>query len=136
MIIRFVIYGLLGWCLEIFWTGLNSLIEGDLVLRSWTSLWMFLIYGLAIFLEPIYSRIKDWSIILRGGSYTLLIFIAEYLTGWLLLNAVGVRPWDYSHTPLSIGGFIRLDYAPLWFIVGLLFERLYNLLINLKVDSI
>ncbi|WP_408956471.1 putative ABC transporter permease [Natroniella sp. ANB-PHB2] len=134
MSIRFIIYGLLGWCLEIFWTGLNSLIEGNLVLRSWTSLWMFPIYGLAIFLEPIYKKIKAWPIILRGGSYTLLIFIAEYITGWLLLNVVGVSPWDYSHTPLSIDGFVRLDYAPLWFIVGLLFERLYELLINLKIE--
>ncbi|MCK8817226.1 putative ABC transporter permease [Natroniella sulfidigena] len=134
MIIRFVIYGLLGWCLEVFWTGLNSLIEGNLVLRSWTSLWMFPIYGLAIFLEPIYRKIKDWPIILRGGSYTVLIFVAEYITGWLLLTTLNVRPWDYTHAPLSIDGLIRLDYAPLWFIVGLLFERLYKLLIRLKIE--
>ncbi|MCK8823839.1 putative ABC transporter permease [Fuchsiella alkaliacetigena] len=136
MTIRFIIYGLLGWCLEVFWTGLGSLTAGQSDLRAWTSLWMFPIYGLAIFLEPIYDKIKDWPIITRGGIYTLLIFSVEYLTGWLLLNTVGVFPWDYSHSPFSINGIIRLDYAPAWFIVGLLFERLYELLKELNIDYI
>jgi uncharacterized membrane protein len=95
---------------------------------------MFPIYGLAIFLEPVYHNIKHWPIILRGGIYTLLIFTVEYISGWLLQTNLGVCPWDYSHTPYSVDGFIRLDYAPAWFAVGLLFEQLYNLLTNINLN--
>ena len=33
-------------------------------------------------------------------------------------------PWDYSKSPLNVNGLIRLDYAPLWFGAGLLFEKI------------
>ena len=33
-------------------------------------------------------------------------------------------PWDYSQCRANIHGLIRLDFAPLWFAVGLLFEQL------------
>ena len=55
MIKRFFIYGLIGWGMEIFWTGLYSLISGDLRLLAFTNLWMFFIYGAAVFLEPIHD---------------------------------------------------------------------------------
>lgn len=32
-------------------------------------------------------------------------------------------PWDYSDCPLQYQGVIRFDFAPLWFLTGLLFER-------------
>ncbi|MCK4258934.1 MAG: hypothetical protein KAX49_08150 [Halanaerobiales bacterium] len=128
MKIRFIIYGLTGWCTEIFWTGLGSFLKGDLKLQAKTYIWMFAIYGLAIFLEPVHEAIRNWPIILRGGVYTVLIFLTEYITGWLLQRTIGVCPWDYSHIPFSLNGFIRLDYAPAWFIAGLLFERLHDVL--------
>lgn len=133
MFFRFAIYGLLGWSLEIFWTGMGSLLRGDIKLRGWTYLWMFPIYGLAILLEPVHNYIRDWPIFIRGGVYTSLIFTIEYLTGWLLKNIIDTCPWDYSHNPLSINGLIRLDYAPVWFIVGLLFEKVHNILVNIKL---
>ncbi|KPU45308.1 hypothetical protein OXPF_12010 [Oxobacter pfennigii] len=130
---RFIIYGLAGWCIEIFWTGLGSLISGDPKLQGWTYIWMFPIYGLAIFLEPIHNRIRNWPVILRGGAYTLLIFLAEYSTGWLLKTVMGVCPWNYSGTPYEIDGLIRLDFAPAWFAAGILFEKLHDLLMGYKV---
>ena len=33
-------------------------------------------------------------------------------------------PWDYSRARSNIQGVIRLDYAPVWFLTGLLYERL------------
>ena len=133
MITRFFIYGLIGWCTEIFWTGLGSLLRGDPKLRGWTYLWMFPIYGLAIFLEPVYYLIKDWPILVRGGVYTTIILAVEYLAGWLLRNIINICPWDYSKTPYSINGYIRLDYAPAWFVAGLLFERLHDLLLRIEI---
>lgn len=133
MLIRFFVYGFTGWCTEIFWTGLGSLLRGDAKLRGWTYLWMFPIYGLAITLEPIHNHIRHWPIISRGGVYVIFIWSIEYLTGWFLKSTIDLCPWDYSQSPYSINGFIRLDYAPAWFVLGLLFENLHDLLIGIRL---
>lgn len=133
MITRFIIYGFFGWCIEIFWTGLGSLIRGDAKLRGWTYLWMFPIYGLAILLEPIHNQIRNWPFFLRGGVYVLFIWFIEYTAGWFLKNTIEICPWDYSKTNYSISGFIRLDYAPAWFVAGLLFEKVHDLLIHVQI---
>ena len=49
----------------------------------------------------------------------------EFSTG-LLLKHYNVCPWDYSRYPLNYKGVIRLDYAPLWFCTGLLFEKILS----------
>ena len=67
--------------------------------------------------------LKNRSTILRGGIYTILIFTAEYCFG-SLLRAFDMCPWDYTGSKLSINGLIRLDYAPAWFIAGLIMERI------------
>ena len=131
---RFIIYGLAGWCMEIIWTGLGSFLNGNIVLEAETYIWMFPIYGLAILFEPIHNKIRSWPVIIRGGVYTLLIFLIEYLAGWTLQRFIGVCPWDYSGTPFAIDGFIRLDYAPAWFIAGLIFEKTHDLLINIELN--
>lgn len=133
MITRYIIYGFIGWSVEIFWTGLGSFIRGDIKLRGWTYLWMFPIYGMAVLLEPIHNEIREWPLLLRGGVYTALIFSIEYLSGWLLKNTINICPWDYSNIPFSLNGFIRLDYAPAWFIAGLLFEKIHDLLIQIRI---
>lgn len=133
---RFLIYGLIGWCVEIFWTGMGSLVRGDVKLQAKTYLWMFPIYGMAIFLEPIHDYIRRWPIILRGGVYTGLIFTAEYLTGWVLQATTGVCPWDYTGNVFAVYGFIRLDYAPAWFVAGLLFERLHDSLQRVRMVEV
>jgi uncharacterized membrane protein len=132
---RFIIYGLAGWCMEILWTGLGSLLNGNIVLEGGTYIWMFPRYGLAVFFEPIHDNIRSWPVIFRGGVYTVLIFLVEYLTGWALQKLIGVCPWDYSGTPYSINGFIRLDYAPVWFGAGLIFEKLHDQLINIGLTK-
>lgn len=52
-----------------------------------------------------------------------LIFSAEYISG-KFLRAKNLCPWDYSHAKWNINKVIRLDYAPLWFLVGLFFEQI------------
>jgi len=119
--------------MEIIWTGIGSFLDGDIYLNARTYIWMFPIYGLAILFEPIHDRIRAWPVIIRGGVYTLLIFIIEYLAGWTLQNIIGVCPWDYGDSTFSIDGFIRLDYAPAWFAAGLIFERIHDLLNSIEI---
>ena len=119
----FIKCGLFGWCLEIFWTGLGSLFQGDGRLTGHSSLWMFPIYGMAATIHPLYPIIKPLNFVFRGSIYMLCIFAVEFVTG-SFLKLMHPCPWDYSQSPWNINGVIRLDYAPVWFIAGLLFEWL------------
>lgn len=123
MIKNFIICGLLGWCFEVIWTGFNSLIHGNIMLSSHTSLWMFPIYGMAVLLLPLYPHIRHLNFIIRGALYAICIFAVEFVTG-MTLNLIHACPWNYSPLPTNVLGVIRLDYFPLWFITGLIFERI------------
>lgn len=114
--------GLSGWCLEILFTALGSLRNRDYTLKATTSLWMFPIYGSAALLKPIYKILQHQSLLRRGLTYMSLIFSAEYISG-RLLQLKNFCPWDYSRSKWNIHKVIRLDYAPLWFLTGLFFEK-------------
>ena len=119
----FIKCGMTGWCLEILWTGLQSLLRHDRKLTGVSSLHMFPIYGAAALVGPLSHRLKDCWMPLRGLIYMTGFFGVEYVSG-SLLKKYDCCPWDYSMAPLQIGGVIRLDYAPLWFATGLLYEKM------------
>lgn len=123
LIKNFCTCGLSGWCLECFWTGLHSLVNKDKCILCKTSYWMFPIYGATALLSPLFHKVKKLPMILRGSLYTVLIFLGEFLSG-SLLKKHHACPWDYSNARFNVKGVIRLDYAPVWFLTGLLFERL------------
>jgi uncharacterized membrane protein len=128
MIIRFLIYGAIGWCMEIMWTGFHSLKNKDYKMTATTSIWMFFIYGMVVFFEPVCDVLAGLPILIRGGIYVLCIFGIEYLTGGFL-KRLGSCPWDYTGSKYNINGLIRLDYAPAWFLAGIIFEAVYRQLI-------
>lgn len=128
ILMRFIIYGLFGLFLEVMWTGFNSLVSGDKKLTCTTSLYMFFIYGLAVFMEPAIIFFAPFPALARGVIYMSLIFTAEYASGMAIRQAVGVCPWDYSNSSYNVSGLVRLDYAPCWIICGLLYERLFFIL--------
>ena len=124
MMKNFMIFGILGWCAEILWTGIGSLLLGDPALTARTYLWMFPIYGLAGLSMPLFLAFrKHCSLWLRVGFYVSAIFAVEFVTGWLLQWMTGACPWDYGDRLFSVRGFIRLDYAPLWAVLGVFFEQ-------------
>lgn len=131
---HFIIYGLLGWCLEVIWTGVGSLLNGDVSLTAKTYLWMFPIYGSTILFEPVHNAIRIWPVWMRGTVWMMLCFAVEYLTGWILRETIGTIPWDYSQAIFNIHGLIRLDYAPAWFAAGLLFEKIHDGLEGARLD--
>ena len=120
---NFIKCGICGWCLELLWTGFLSFRRRDKTLSGRSSLWMFPIYGMAAFLAPLSKMISKFGFWMRGVIYAVAIFCTEYLTGRFLKER-GCCPWDYSSSRFQVDGVIRLDYAPLWFFCGLLFERL------------
>ena len=136
MLIRFVLYGLLGWAIEIVWTALSSTASG--AQRGWplagtTYLWMFPIYGLlAPLYEPLHDAIRAWPWPLRGLLYGLGFLAVEYVAGWLLRRLTGACPWDYTgRCRRHLHGLIRLDYGPLWALLGLALEPVHDLLVRL-----
>ena len=120
---NFFVCGLTGWCMEILFTSAGSFLKQDKRLIGRTSVWMFPIYGSAAVIAPLYRHIKNFPALLRGGIYSIGIFSFEYISG-TLLKRHGMCPWDYSGVPLQCHGVIRLDYAPLWFTAGLIFEKI------------
>ena len=107
---NFIHCGILGWCLEISFTALNSFRRREFTLNGNTSVWMFPIYGMAAFLAPV-------------CLYALLIFAGEFITGSLLMRRE-LCPWNYERSKWNIKKVVRLDYLPCWIFAVLLFERL------------
>jgi len=99
LLIRFCIYGLLGWCREVVWTAVTEKAwgnQGDWRLVGHTYLWMFPIYGLLAPLgEPLHNVLRTQLWLWRGLAYLVGIWGTEYVTGWLLAKLTGKCPWDY-----------------------------------------
>ena len=131
MLTHFLVFGISGLMMEIIWTGLSSLMKRNFKLTATTSVWMFFIYGIAAFTGPICDALTRMPLIVRGGVYTICIFIVEYITG-ICLKKVKICPWDYSGCRFAVSGVIRLDFAPAWFTAGLIFERMHVILRSIK----
>ena len=123
LIKNFAKCGLTGWCMEIIFTSLGTLRKKEFTLKGTTSIWMFPNYGCAAFLSPLCRLLKNAPVFLRGITYMGCIFSGEYLSGYFLKKHK-LCPWDYSDSRFNINSLIRLDYAPFWFLAGLLFEKL------------
>lgn len=119
--------------MEVIFTSVESIMAQDWRLMGRTSLLMFPIYGMGALLAPIGRGVDRFlgevdirpadRYLRHGMIYMVLIFTAEYLSGaWLKTR--GICPWDYSASRANVGGLIRLDFAPLWFGAGLLFEEI------------
>lgn len=120
---NFIRCGVIGWCVEIFFTCIHTLaVTNDKRLMGQTSLLMFPIYGLGTLIPVISRYLKQLGLFLRGTIYAILIFAAEYLSG-SFLRLFHACPWDYSQSRFHINGLIRLDFFPFWFLLGLIFER-------------
>ncbi|MBQ3105646.1 MAG: hypothetical protein IJC59_07305 [Lachnospiraceae bacterium] len=121
---NFFYCGILGWCVEILFTAFQNFRYRNWKLQGTTSLWMFPIYGCGCALALPYRILKKAPAFYRGLSYMLLIFTGEYISGRLLTGKQAC-PWDYSASRYQIHNVIRLDYAPGWFCLGLLIERIF-----------
>lgn len=127
-----MIYGLIGLAIEVIYTGLASLLHGDLSMHGFTFLVMLPVYGLAILLEPVHEQIRAFPWWLRGGIYLVLIWGIEFASGALFAAVLGKSPWVYQDR-LNIEGYITLRMAPEWFLAGLGFEKLHDFLVRIPL---
>ena len=70
--------GAIGWCMEIFWTGMHAIGKKDWKMTGKSSLWMFPIYGMAACIGPVSRKLGEVPVFVRGSIYMLGIFAAEY----------------------------------------------------------
>jgi hypothetical protein len=135
MLIRFVLYGLGGWCGEILFTALTgSVPRRDWRLTGHTYLWMFPIYGLlAPIYEPVHDLIRGVPWVGRAVIWSAGFTAIECGSGWLIKLVSGRCPWDYvaGRQPLAINAYIRWDFFPLWAAVGLALEPVHDFLVRL-----
>lgn len=125
----FLLCGFAGWCVEIIFTALQSLRRRDFRLLGTTSLWMFPIYGCGFLLAVPYKIFRHCSFRVRGLIYMVSIFTGEYISGFFL-SKINACPWNYETSKFHIRQIIRLDYAPLWFLLGLFLEKIHLKYLN------
>lgn len=133
MWIRFLLYGLGGWCGEVIFTALtDSLPRRDWRLVGTTYLWMFPIYGsIAFFYEPVHDFIREMPWMVRAVIWSLGFTAVELLSGWLIARLTGRCPWDYSEKRWAINPYIRWDFFPVWAVIGLALEPIHDFLVRL-----
>jgi uncharacterized membrane protein len=135
---RFIAYGLMGLCVECCFTSVMDLATGagDLRLKGYSYLWMHPIWGATLLLAEVLMGLLQrmgLSRITRAFVAMAASFAIEYVTGALLVAAIGRCPWDYTDSPWSVHGLIRLDYAPLWFMCGWTCEPLTRFVRRVRI---
>uniref|UniRef100_A0A5S6QXG3 Transmembrane protein 229B n=1 Tax=Trichuris muris TaxID=70415 RepID=A0A5S6QXG3_TRIMR len=124
-IMRFYVYALHGLAMEIFYTAMwDVATKGNRQLHGITSLWAAFIYGLALLTgEQLYAKMQNrHGVLFRGLVYLLWAYLWEFSTG-LLLRLFNACPWDYTNQFYgNVMGLITLEYAPVWFVAGLVTE--------------
>lgn len=129
-LISFCLFSCIGITGEIFFTSIYTNVNAVMTGEAWnwklqgrSYIWMFFIYGFAsVFFPYAMDRMKNIHIIFRLLVYTAGIYIAEFISGFLLEKFTGVCPWEYKNG-LHILGYIRLDYFPAWMVFAYLLER-------------
>jgi hypothetical protein len=134
VIVRFVVYGLLGWCAEIVWTALLDFLRTrDVRLAGTSYLWMFPIYGSIAFLyEPVHDAVRDAPVGFRALVWAVGFTAVEWASGWAIARVTGKCPWDYvaAGARFAANPYVRWDYFPLWAAVGLALEPLHDFLVR------
>lgn len=123
--------------MEVCFTGMGAALQRDSSATATTYLWMHPIYGAtALGLEFLHDRLRFLPRPVRALAYTAVIFGAEFTTGWLLRKGLGRCPWDYSGHGWNVKGLIRLDYAPFWYVAGLLFEPVREAFLRVTSEAL
>ena len=134
VLIRFLIFALLGMLGEVFYGALQQGWSGNLNLHGQSSPWMMIDYGLlGVILMPIAVRLKGWKLPLpaRAFVYMLLIYFVEYVSGIIFTWGFGLCVWSYEGIPYNLHGQIMLYSAPVWYALGLCAEYAYR-----RVDAV
>lgn len=121
---NFFLCGSAGWCLEILWsrTAFSARRSAHHERQNFSSdvSHLRLRSGHRPLCMPEFTR---FLFSVRGLLYMFGFYLVEFVSG-SILKEFEMCPWDYSGAAFQYRGIIRLDYAPLWFAAGLIFEKI------------
>jgi hypothetical protein len=124
------LFAVLGLGLEtLFTAALDWQDDPKRHLRGHSSLWYLPLYATApLILKALLPRIDAWAWPVRGLIYMVLLFALEYVSMGALRLLLGESPSEKSYYTRhwNIHGLVRLDFAPAWFVAGLLLEWVYT----------
>jgi hypothetical protein len=118
IIIYFIIYSFVGWCME---TAYAFFSQGRFVNRGFLYGPFCPVYGFGALILIILLKPVKHNILLMFTGSAILTSILEYITGFLLETAFDRTWWDYSNEPLNLHGRICLRNSLLWGMFALLF---------------
>lgn len=125
-LIRLYIYGIHGYFTEVMFTAIwEFVVNTNWKFPGCTSVWSLFIYsGCSFFIEKAFLKLEHKvHIALRGLIYLFFAYSWELVTG-LLLRRFNACPWDYTEFKYNFLGLITLEYAPCWYVGGLVLEQL------------
>jgi uncharacterized membrane protein len=123
----------IGITMEVIATSIMDFVKfRDPRLKGETYLWMLPIYAVVpsiyIFVQSI---LPDINWIVKGLVYMLAFYLLEFIAGLLIKAIVGVSPWNYKTYRFHYKEVICLEYAPVWFIYGIVGEKYFEFLISI-----
>ncbi len=132
LLLKMFLFACVGVTLEVVFTAFADLPKTKTMrLMGYTYVWMLPIYSMVpILLQFLLPRIEGLILPIRLLIYVAILYAVEYTTGWILRKILGACPWEagYQDKQWSVHGLIRLDYAPVWALLCLIFESLYKTL--------
>jgi uncharacterized membrane protein len=107
----FVIYGFLGWCVEVCFATVKT---GKFVNRGFLNGPFCPIYGFGVMAVVLsLTSVKSNLLLLFIGSF-LLATLLEFVTGYILERNFNQKWWDYSDSPLNIKGYVCFKMSFVW----------------------
>jgi uncharacterized membrane protein len=121
----------IGITLEIVATSIMDFIKyRDPRLKGESYLWMLPVYAVVPYIYMfVTSTFKDSGWMMKGFIYMISFYLLELVAGLIIKRLVGVSPWNYKNYRFHFKEVICLEYAPVWFIYGVVGEMYYDFLI-------
>ena len=121
----------IGITLEIVATSIMDFIKyRDPRLKGESYLWMLPVYAVVPYIYMfVTSTFKDYGWMMKGFIYMISFYLLELMAGLIIKRLVGVSPWNYKNYRFKFKEVICLEYAPVWFIYGVVGEMYYEFLI-------
>ena len=116
--------------MEVIATSIMDFIKyRDPRLKGETYLWMLPVYAVVPYIYLfVTSTFKDSGWIVKGFIYMIAFYLLELMAGLIIKALVGVSPWNYKDYRFHFKEVICLEYAPVWFIYGVVGKRYYEFL--------
>lgn len=130
-----ILLGFTGLGLEtVFTAALDFPRTKDRHLLGYSSIWYWPLYALApAYFQVFQGVLFPLPLMVRGLVYMVSFFAVEYVSMGALRLLLGSSPSEESYykSRWNVHGLIRLDFAPAWFVAGLLFETFFRFLRHL-----